>query len=283
MSLPAFTKTAAFATGTAGTVDNLNTGQGAAVALVEGTKSIEKLVRYVKPSTVTGTQNDYNLDGLAVAPAIGVALLNWAGASDVIFTGFSGGIDGRTFIVKNNSAGKTLRITTQAAGSTAANRCINPSAVGQDIGAGGSAYLWYDGTASRWNIELISPGAWLTPAFSAGNFTTNGAGGYTVPSVLTQAYCQMGRTLHYAVMTSIGTVTAAASTELRVALPASLLANRRQMTFSQVYDNAVYRAGLVEAQVGVGYLRVFADMTQTLNWTASVSTYFDFTTTIEVQ
>lgn len=173
VTLPGFTKTAAFDVGTPGTVDALNTGQGAAVAIVEGTKAIEKPRITTAASTVTGTQNDYDVDALAVAPSVGTGILNWSGASAVTFNGFAGGLPGRMLLVKNSSAAQTLTIVSQATGSIAANRCDGPVA-GLVLGPRGCACLWYDGVASRWIVDVLN----------LGEGTVSFVGGLTVGGLL---------------------------------------------------------------------------------------------------
>lgn len=157
VTLPAFSKTPAFDVGTSATVDALNAGQGAAVAIVEGTKAIEKPRTTTAASTDTGTQNDYNVDALATSPAVGIGILNWSGASAVTFNGFMGGLSGRVLIIKNSTAAQTLTIATEAGASTAANRCTGPAA-GLALGPKGCAYLWYDGVTSRWIVEVLNFG-----------------------------------------------------------------------------------------------------------------------------
>src|SRR4051812_50096433 len=81
IEFPDWTKTVAFreAPNNAGTFDRLNQGQACAVALCEGDKSFEIFVRNVGTSTDTGTLDDYDIDALAVAPAIGCATWRWNG------------------------------------------------------------------------------------------------------------------------------------------------------------------------------------------------------------
>ncbi len=193
-ALPAWTKTAAADPDEVLTTDMANQGQGCAVAIVEGAKSIEKLVRYVGASTVTGTQSNYNLDALAVAPAIGIAELRWGGAADVIFTGFTGGLEGRDLIIRNVSASKSLLVKHDVT-STAANRFYTQSTYGQYLGPGGVGRATYDGTVSRWRFECLDPGLPISPAYSSGDYT---AVDWTVliGDVALRAFQQRGRLVH---------------------------------------------------------------------------------------
>lgn len=277
ITLPAFSKTPAFADSEkAATVDRLNAGQGCAVALVEGAKSFEKLSLYPSASTVTGAQNNYNLDGLAAAPAIGTGVLNWAGAADVTFTGFAGGIAGRVVLIKNKSASSRLRIATQHTDSSEANRCINPSAFSQDLGVGGSALLVYDGVASRWNVELISAGAPITVAFSAGDFTASGSMSWTVGAgdVTTFTYVQVGKMLHihfYIVSTTVG---GTPSTELRITIPGGYTSAKVALNTIQAGDNGSVGVGAVLVAASGTVLRCFKSMTSADNWSAATDATF---------
>lgn len=269
MSLPAFTKTQAFSVKTPGTVDNLNTGQGAAVAIVEGAKAIEKLVTYVRASTITGTQNDYAIDTLAVAPAVAIAIMQWNGASAATINGLTGGVDGRRLVVRNMTASYTLTLADQAAGSTAANR-LNCGGGNLLLAPGGSIELWYDGTASRW-VLLADRVDWTAIAFNAANFTASGSMTWTVGAgdQTTFAYRRDGKTLlvtFYLVATTVG---GTPSTGLRVAIPGGYVAARSTLTPVYIDDNGAVGLGFANISAGATYIQVFrADVA---NWAASTN------------
>jgi hypothetical protein len=187
--------------------------------------AIDQATTDVLSSTATGTQNDFALG------ANGDVVLRWNGASSVTFTGFTNGAAGRAFILENVTAAQTLLVTHQGGGSTAGNRVICESAIGQYLGPGGRGLAVYDSTSSRWRFTAIDPGAALTIAFSAGNFTAS-AGTWTVDSgdVSYNAFKQYGDTLHWWFRYTQTDVSNAGVT-LRVAVPGGFSVKAAALTF----------------------------------------------------
>lgn len=261
-----FTKTKAFASGTGGTVERLNQGQNCAIAIVEGTKSIERLVRYAARSTATGATSDYDVNALAVSPAIGVSELLWNGAADVTFRGFLAGYDGEERIVRNITASKILLVTTEdTADLVAANRVLCASSFGQYLGANGVGRLTYDGTAARWRFSVIDPGAPITPTFSAGDYVNWTVGSGNVTACRFQ---QHGKKLTVWLTIVTASATGGTSTLQRVIPGGFTCANSAMCGVAQGVDNS--SATLVFADTVTTALRF--SRIDGVAWAASVST-----------
>jgi len=144
----------------------------------------------VVASTVTGTQNNY-------APTLSNrTLIEWAGAADATFTGLAGGAVGKIVTFKNTGS-FVAYFAHQHASSSAGNKFRNfATSASTPIAATGAITFQYDGT--DWQIISHEQGAWITPTFSAANFTAS-AGTWTVDAgdVLTDMYRLSGRTLHW--------------------------------------------------------------------------------------
>ena len=130
------------------------------------------------------------------------------------------------------------------------------------------------------------PTTWSTPGYSGGNFTTNGAGGWTVDSgdVIINRYVQLGKTLHWNVLLATTTITAATGTELRLTLPASLtVSSGAAYTGSAVgLVGATQFNGVWQAGSSSTYVTVYQDATLATAWTAG-STQIRLNMTFEVQ
>jgi hypothetical protein len=221
-------------------------------------------------TTTTGTQNDF-APGIA-SNAAQTTVLRCNNASLLTITGFATGLDGQRLILESIGAGQ-VDLSHQDAGSSTANRLINFATVGKtSLAAGaGTAEFVYDGTTQRWRLVNHNQGAWITRSFAGGNYTTNGAGGWTVGSATNDAYYLSGRTLAFTPYVQSTTVTAATGTELRITLPAGLTGAKRTAGLANINDNGTYRTGVWDVQAGVTYVRFFSDQTAAVNWTASVT------------
>ncbi len=103
--------------------------------------------------TTTGTINDFAMSSAIYA-------LRWTGTSSATLNGIVGSAQaGRILWIINasTSSSVTLTIASEATGSTAANRFLGPG--GNDLVLPGgtanqnsAAFVWYDGTSSRWRV-----------------------------------------------------------------------------------------------------------------------------------
>lgn len=141
-------------------------------------------------TSATGTQNNFDLNGR-------FTYLACSGAAP-IFTGFtvlgSAPSQGDRVIIDNVGTG-TTKVAHENASSTAAHRVICPSTAGQIIGAKGRMELVYSAADSRWREALVDPGAWITPAYAAGDFTGEPPVTWAVDAgdLTTLAYQQRGK------------------------------------------------------------------------------------------
>jgi len=144
-------------------------------------------------STNTGTQNDF-------APGlVGNTVVRMNNASVTTITGFAGGYDGQ-FLEVDNVGGAAGQVDFQhQTGSIAANQLSLVATTGKtSLSAGGMAVFRYDGTATKWRLVRHEQGAWITPTFSAGDYTAQ-AGNWTViaGNVTTCRYRLVGRSLRW--------------------------------------------------------------------------------------
>lgn len=127
---------------------------------------------------------------------------------------------------------------------------------------------------------------WTTPTYAAGNFTTNGAGGWTVEAadIVSYKYMQIGKTMHVSVVLLATTVTAATGTQLRIAIPNSKIANGDFTNTVIGLDNSTVFAGAWLVSGGVTYITVYKEGTFAVPWTAAANaTQMRFVATFEVQ
>ena len=99
-------------------------------------------------------------------------------------------------------------------------------------------------------------GAWTTPAFSAGDYTSP-TGSWTVAAgdVTTMAYTILYGKMTVAFVlatTSVGTTPA----ELRMTIPASKTATKAMRALIQLSDNGTATTGLARTQAGITYIAI---------------------------
>lgn len=110
-------------------------------------------------STITGTQNNYDLNAIATASQTRIDWWEWNGASACTLTGLAGGEDGRQVIVDNITAAQVLTLSQQSGSSTAANRLTLGTGLTSVLNPGQRATFLYDSTdvaTSPWHVT-ISP------------------------------------------------------------------------------------------------------------------------------
>ena len=247
------------------------------VTIITGDQANTLTFPTIQTITSTGTQND-----LAVTAAR-YLLLRVNNASLVTITGMSAGTDGDVIDMVSIGAGR-VDLTHQGGGSTAAQRLINFATVGlTQLAAGsGTARFVYDGTTARWRLVEHEQGAWITPTFAAGDYTS-ATGSWTVASgdVLAHKYWLKGRTLTYINQVSDSTVGTTPST-LQIAIPASHTAVGRATAIGWAIDNGATREGLLaSATDGATVISInLLDATAFAN--ATDATALAFTIVVEV-
>lgn len=174
-------------------------------------------------TTSTGTQNNFSLSAKNT-------ILRVNNASAVEFTGFTIGGNapaGGDTVTILNVGSSTVRVTSQDAGSTAANRAKFPSTRGQILGVDGSLQLVYDDTSDLWKVVSVTPGKPITPTFSAGDYVPD-TGTWTVASgdVVAHKYVQDGKQVTYWLDLD-GTTIATSPVVLKITLANSFAATAR--------------------------------------------------------
>jgi len=156
-------------------------------------------------STSTGTQN-------AWAPGItGNTFIDWTGAGDLTLNGIdnAGVILGTVVVIRCNGSSKIL--ANHASGSAAAGeQLVNYVSSGATpvANTGYAVYVYASsGGTNYWQLIGHEQGAWITPTFSAGDFSSD-TGSWTVASedVSTMAYRLSGRMLTVAYTLATTTV-----------------------------------------------------------------------------
>jgi len=170
-------------------------------------------------TTSTGTQNDF-APGIATS-AGKTTILRCNNASLLTITGFASGLAGQRLILESIGAGQVDLSHQDTGSTTAADRLINFATSGKTslaAGAGTAEYV-YDGTTARWRLVNHDQGAYITPSFTAGDFTGSGSLTWTLDSGdrSTMKYYLRGRRLQvqfFLLTTSQG---GTAATSLRIA------------------------------------------------------------------
>lgn len=267
--------TAAIASTSAGTTGQLLTSRGAAL---DPTFQTPVAVQLVQTTTLVGAQND-------VVLTASVTELRLNNATLVTISGFAAGIDGQRVALISIGAGQ-VDLLPQSALSVAANRLINFATVGTtSLSAGsGTALIEYDATTARWRLIAHEQGAWITPAYLAANFTAN-AGTWTVDSgdVTTYQYVLRGRTLTLAFYLDTTTTSGGMGADLRVAIPAGLIAAKTSQNPIQTGDNNASAIGLGVAGVALAFITL--RLVNAAAWASTITnlTYVHGQITIEVQ
>lgn len=127
---------------------------------------------------------------------------------------------------------------------------------------------------------------WATPSYSAGDYTTNGAGGWTVDAgdVFANRYVKVGKSLHWSFVLTTTTVTAATGTQLRVRLPGSSTANCYCSGSFTALNNGTAIVGTYQSAPSDTLLYLYTDAALGTAWTAAANTtQIRFNGTIEIQ
>jgi hypothetical protein len=168
----------------------------------------------IPPAGIVGAQNNF---ALTASPTPGLTILRMNNPSAVTFSGFTPGIDGQRLIVESVGAGQ-VNLIHESALSTAAWRLFNfavsgPTSLAPSVGR---AEFMYDTSAQRWVLISHEQGAWISPAFSAVNFTASASMVWTVDAgdLATCRYFLRGRTLQLQVKALTTSISGSVSTGL---------------------------------------------------------------------
>jgi hypothetical protein len=127
---------------------------------------------------------------------------------------------------------------------------------------------------------------WATPSYSAGDYTTNGAGGWTVDSgdVVAYRYMEIGKLMTWNIVLTTTTVTAATGTQLKIKIPnskaaAGLFSGAFNGLNNGVTFNGVWQTGAADTNI---YL--YVDTSLATAWTAAANnTQIRLSTQFETQ
>lgn len=204
-----------------------------------------------KTVTTTGNIDDLDLEG--------AGLLRMNNASLATIRGFASGYAGQEVTVVSIGAGQ-VDLAHQNAGSVAGNRLRNVATSGNTSLAAGSgqATYKYDEETARWRLVTHDQGAYITPAFDAGNFTTD-VGTWTVQAgdVFSYAYKLSGVSLHVILSIQVTTV-ATAPTQLRTAVPGGFTPAVSVLAVGEVLDNGIAALALLDISSALNnYIRAY--------------------------
>ena len=168
--------------------------------------------------STTGSANDKDF-GFGTA---GNIFVEWLGGSDLTLTGVSNGSAAKVLIIQNAGVGN-LYLANNSGSSSAGNKFRNlVTSSTTAVSVGGWICYIHDGT--EWRMIGHDQGAYITPTFSAGDFTLSGDRTWTVDSgdVTTQAWKLLGRSLHYIWKIDTSTLSGGATSGFfKIAIPNS--------------------------------------------------------------
>jgi hypothetical protein len=236
------------------------------------------IVNAVQTTTATGTQQNVALDG----PTLHLRCNN---ASALTFGGFvlSGGNISGARLILDNVGSSTVKVATEDASSTAANRCICLSDDGQIVGPGGRLLAIYDGTTARWRVTLLEPGDPIAVAHNAGDYTGSGSLTFTVASgdLTRYLYTQRGRQLDLTLRIDNASTGGTAAAYLKIACPAGFTPSHVDQVVGTCFidQNGTVQVGLVYADATGLYLS-----TGTLaNWSNTLTNTLDLACRVTVE
>lgn len=125
-------------------------------------------------------------------------------------------------------------------------------------------------TADQLKTAALNLGAWITPTYSAGNFTGSGSMTWTVASgdVATYAYNIIGKMMTVIFALETTSVTGTPGTYLQIAIPASKTATKQTANAcGVVIDNNTRKTGIMDVLANGTIIRVY--LTDTANWASS--------------
>lgn len=201
----------------------------------------------------TGDQDDFDFGD--------AGLLRCDNASLLTLRGLRTGRPGQLLTIVSTGSGQ-VDVSNEDNNSSASNRTVNGVTGPISLAQGsGRVTLRYDGTSERWRVVEHEQGAWITPSFSAGDFTANSGMTWTVDAGDVQVRrCMLrGRTLTYQFLINSTSVSGTPNTELRVGIP-------------HYTPTATQRNACSISDRGTGHVRVMK--VPSANWSASTNNTF---------
>ena len=188
-------------------------------------EQVNREVVGVFTTTATGSQNNFSVEGASFVRCNNASLLT--------ITGFAAGVAGQRLTIVSVGAGQ-VDLANQSGSSTDVNRIINGVTGTISLAAGsGRAVLIYDATTQRWRVIEHEQGAWITPVFSAGEYTGVSPMVWTVDAgdIAGFAYLLCGRSLHVRIAIQSSSISGTPGSTLRRALPVGLVGAPQQQVF----------------------------------------------------
>lgn len=130
-----------------------------------------------------------------------------------------------------------------------------------------TAEIAYRTIAEKVNQILNNFGQWLNPAFSAVNFSANGAMTWTVASATTYSYSLVGRTMIFSFQVT-GTVGGTPNTLLQIAIPDGYVASQAAAHPVTVTNGGVVSISQASVASGGTVLQIGSNPAASANWTA---------------
>lgn len=202
--------------------------------------------------TTTGTQT-----ALAIPAGRGDLVIFANNASTLTLQGITAAQNGQSLTIVSIGAGN-VAIAHQNTSASAANRVVNQVTGTITLAAGkGSVTMVYDSTSSRWRVMNHDQGAWITPSYSAGDFSANGSmtWGVDAADISTYAYMITGRVMTVIWYIGASDVGGTASTALLLKIPNGLTAGKTVMN-PFIYSDAAGSNTVGFAQVTSGSINI---------------------------
>lgn len=115
---------------------------------------------------------------------------------------------------------------------------------------------------------------WATPTYAGGDYTTNGAGGWTVDSgdIVSFRYMEIGKTMYMNVVLTTTTVTAATGSQLKIKIPNSrTAASLYSGPFNGLNNAVAFSGGVWQTGTADAQLYLYVDPTLGTSWTAAAN------------
>jgi len=233
--------------------------------------------------TETTTTSTGDVDGLDFGDA---DLLRCNNASLMTIRGLKAGVQGQRLAIVSVGAGQVDLSHQDTGEATAANRliCFATSAKTSLAAGVGAAILEYDATTARWRLIAREQGAWITPTFSAGDYSGSGSMTWTVDSgdVMDCSYFLVGRVLNLGITIVTSTVGGTLDLSLQRVIPGGFTVLGNMCEVIRVLNNGTEAIGYATAQDGQTVLKFQRSIPPT-NWSASTNnTYVLYTGAIPV-
>ena len=207
------------------------------------------------------------------APALnGNTVIEWSGSSDVTFQGLTAGFVGQIVAIKNTGSHNAFFIHASLTTTAAQFTNIVTKGNGTPIAPAGYIYYFYDGTS--WQLVNHHQGSGITPAFSAGDFTTDtGTWTVTAGEVFTHEYYIRDNLLFF-ILSIQATSVASSPTQLRIAVPNGYLPAASNVAIYEALDAGTAVISKIDIPSALNaFVRAFANIAGTAWQTSTLQTY----------